>query len=162
MKTWESLHRDAWRYGLTPEVLESWREEEKSIVFTNGCFDVFHDGHLHLLHAAAEQGDRLIVAVNSDESVRRLKGNTRPINPLDVRCRLLYALRCVDAVVTFDEDTPVVLINTLKPAVLVKGSDSPRPIPGELLLPEWGGRLHIVQNIPGLSSTQIVDKIKRL
>ena len=102
---------------------KAWKQNDETIVFTNGCFDILHVGHLQTLTRAKNEGDRLVVGVNSDDSVRRLKGPTRPIN-IDVeRARMLAALRCVDAVVVFTEDTPNAVLEALKPNVHVKGGD---------------------------------------
>lgn len=95
----------------------------KNIIFTNGCFDILHIGHVKLLKFAKSLGDKLIVGVNSDESVRRLKGATRPINTLENRIEILQSLTCVDEVVSFDEDTPYNLITNIKPDIIVKGGD---------------------------------------
>jgi D-beta-D-heptose 7-phosphate kinase/D-beta-D-heptose 1-phosphate adenosyltransferase len=129
-------------------------------VFTNGCFDLLHVGHLRLLWFARSQGDRLVVGLNSDESVRRLKGPTRPITPVDERREMLLALEPVDQVIIFYEDTPLNLIEALRPDVLVKGPDyAHRECCGAKLVESYGGRVVIPVWPLQHSSTQLVDRI---
>ena len=129
-------------------------------VFTNGCFDLLHVGHLRLLWFARSQGDRLVVGLNSDESVRRLKGPTRPITPVDERREMLLALEPVDQVIIFHEDTPFNLIEALRPDVLVKGPDyAGRECCGAKLVESYGGRVVIPVWPLQHSSTQLVDRI---
>ena len=129
-------------------------------VFTNGCFDLLHVGHLRLLWFARSQGDRLVVGLNSDESVRRLKGPTRPITPVDERREMLLALEPVDQVIIFHEDTPLTLIEALRPEVLVKGPDyAGRECCGATLVESYGGRIMIPVWPLQHSSTQLVDRI---
>ena len=129
-------------------------------VFTNGCFDLLHVGHLRLLWFARSQGDRLVVGLNSDESVRRLKGPTRPITPVDERREMLLALEPVDQVIIFHEDTPLNLIEALRPEVLVKGPDyAGRECCGAKLVESYGGRVMIPVWPMQHSSTQLVDRI---
>jgi D-beta-D-heptose 7-phosphate kinase/D-beta-D-heptose 1-phosphate adenosyltransferase len=129
-------------------------------VFTNGCFDLLHVGHLRLLWFACSQGDRLVVGLNSDESVRRLKGPTRPIMPVDERREMLLALEPVDQVIIFYEDTPLNLIEALRPDVLVKGPDyAGRECCGSTLVESYGGRVVIPVWPLQHSSTQLVDRI---
>jgi D-beta-D-heptose 7-phosphate kinase/D-beta-D-heptose 1-phosphate adenosyltransferase len=129
------------------------------IVFTNGCFDILHAGHVKLLREAREQGDFLIVGVNSDESVRKLKGEGRPRNSESDRVAVLEAIRYVDAVVVFDEETPLEIIFFLRPDVLVKGADyGPGLIVGEAEILGWGGRVHRVELLPGRSTTALMAK----
>jgi D-glycero-beta-D-manno-heptose 1-phosphate adenylyltransferase len=133
----------------------------KKIVFTNGCFDILHEGHLQSLHTAAEFGHFLIVAVNSDASVKRLKGATRPINNETSRMLMLANLQVVDAVVLFDADTPLQLITTLQPNVLVKGGDyTIETIIGAKEVLANGGTVEIVPIKEGFSTTKIIEKIK--
>jgi D-beta-D-heptose 7-phosphate kinase/D-beta-D-heptose 1-phosphate adenosyltransferase len=131
-------------------------------VFTNGVLDLLHVGHLRLLHFARNQGEWLVVAINSDASARRLKGPNRPIMPAEERREALFALRCVDDVQVFSEDTPEVLIARLRPDVLVKGpACKGTHIPGATLVESWGGTV-IVPDLPILHSTsQLVERIKR-
>ncbi len=139
------------------------QEDGKTVVFTNGCFDLLHRGHVHLLRRARKQGDHLIVAVNSDESVRRLKGEGRPVLPQEDRCVLLDALEDVDDVVVFEEDTPLELIEELVPDVLVKGADyAVEEIVGARLVQSNGGRVHRVPLLEGQGTSRIVEAIRDL
>jgi len=138
------------------------REHGEKVVMTNGCFDILHAGHVAYLEQARELGDRLVVAVNTDESVRDLKGPDRPVNTLERRMRMLAALSCVDWVVPFAEDTPTRLICRLAPDVLVKGGDNdPDAIPGGECVREAGGEVKVLTYIEGLSTTGIIDSIRR-
>ena len=142
------------------EKIEEWRRKGESIVFTNGCFDLLHPGHISLIRQSAAQGDRLIVGLNSDASVRRLKGPTRPIQNESSRALLLAALSDVDAIVLFDEDTPLELITALRPDVLVKGSDyTLDSVVGADVVQEAGGRVYLARLVDGCSTTGIVRKI---
>jgi len=137
-----------------------WRAKGEKIVFTNGCFDLLHYGHLHYLSQARELGDRLVVGLNSAGSVRRLKGPTRPINDDLTRTHLLAALSVVDAVVVFDEDTPIELIRHVQPDVLVKGGDwLPEQIVGSDVVLANGGKVFSLPYIDGYSTTNIERKI---
>lgn len=139
---------------------QRWRAEGRRVVFTNGCFDILHVGHLQLLNAAAELGDRLIVGVNSDASVRRLKGETRPVTPEAQRMMLLAGLACVDQVVLFADDTPLELIRKLAPEVLVKGGDyTPDTVVGRDIVEATGGRVAILPLVPGVSTTKTIQRI---
>jgi len=132
---------------------------DKRIVFTNGCFDIIHKGHVHYLRKAAELGDLLIVGLNSDSSVKRLKGNNRPINSQDDRAEVLAALVFVDYVVIFSEDTPINLIETIRPDILVKGSDYNKTnIAGAEFVENCGGRVELIQILDGYSTTNIIKK----
>jgi D-beta-D-heptose 7-phosphate kinase/D-beta-D-heptose 1-phosphate adenosyltransferase len=142
--------------------VDGWRAAGNSIVFTNGCFDILHAGHIRLLHAAADQGQRLVVGLNSDSSVKRIKGPHRPILSQQDRAALLAALGCVDMVIIFEEDTPLSLIEALRPNVLVKGADYTREaVVGHELVEGWGGRVVLAPLIEDLSTTGIVEKIKK-
>lgn len=135
-----------------------WRLKSKCIVFTNGCFDVFHPGHLHILSEAKSFGDYLVVGLNTDASVKRLKGNDRPIHNEQQRAELLAALKLVDAVVHFDEDTPLNLIKSLQPDVLVKGADyTIDQVVGAREVESWGGEVRLVELLDGHSSSAIID-----
>jgi len=137
------------------------RDEGEIVVFTNGCFDLLHRGHLHLLEEAAAQGDSLIVGLNSDASVRRLKGPGRPVLPEEDRAALLDALRPVDDVVLFEEDTPRTLIETVRPDVLVKGADyEPEDIVGRQIVRGDGGRVHRVELRQGKSTSRIIRRLR--
>lgn len=142
------------------ERIEEWRRKGESIVFTNGCFDLLHPGHISLIRQSAAQGERLIVGLNSDASVRRLKGPTRPIQNENSRALLLAALSDVDAIVLFDEDTPFELISALRPDVLVKGSDyTIGSVVGADIVQQDGGRVYLARLVDGCSTTGIVRKI---
>jgi D-beta-D-heptose 7-phosphate kinase/D-beta-D-heptose 1-phosphate adenosyltransferase len=137
------------------------RKAGRRIVFTNGCFDVIHAGHISLLERAAELGDMLIVALNDDHSVRTLKGAGRPLNDQAQRARVVGALGCVDAVVLFSEDTPIRLIETILPDVLVKGGDyTPETVVGADLVKRAGGRVELIPLIEGLSTTNTIRKMQ--
>lgn len=138
----------------------SWKKKGEKIVFTNGCFDILHAGHIKYLEAAAQKGDRLIVAVNSDESVTKLKGPDRPINVLASRLYLVASLQSVDAVCAFTEDTPINVIGRLKPDVLVKGGDYKIDgIVGAKEVISYGGQVEVIPFIEGYSTTKIESKI---
>ena len=132
------------------------------LVFTNGCFDLLHRGHVELLIAARDYGDRLLVGLNSDDSVRRLKGPGRPLAPAADRAVCLAALEAVDAVVVFDEDTPAALIDALQPDVVVKGGDyTPDQVVGRDTVEARGGRVVIVPLLAGRSTTDLLDRAAR-
>ncbi|MBK9076701.1 MAG: D-glycero-beta-D-manno-heptose 1-phosphate adenylyltransferase [Flavobacteriales bacterium] len=139
-----------------------WRVKGDRIVFTNGVFDLMHRGHVTYLEEAAALGDRLVIGLNSDASVKRLgKGTDRPLNDQDSRATVLSALRCVDAVVIFDEETPLELINSVRPDVLVKGGDwSPERIVGADLVKAAGGSVHSLPLVEGFSTTALLAKIR--
>ena len=133
----------------------------KNLVFTNGCFDILHIGHLDLLDKAKALGDILVVGVNDDDSVRRLNGNSRPVNQLNERMELLAALDCVDFVIKFEEDTPLSLILELKPQVLVKGGDYKiDEIVGAKEVLSDGGSVEIIDFVHQISTTEILDKLR--
>lgn len=132
----------------------------KIVVFTNGCFDILHRGHIELLRLAKKEGDYLFVAVNGDESVRRLKGENRPIQAAEDRAIILNALACVDDVTLFHEDTPLELISKVRPNVLVKGEDyEESEMVGGELVKSWGGRTVRVPLVENRATQQILDKI---
>ena len=143
------------------EHLKWWRLQEKCIVFTNGCFDLLHVGHLHILQEAAHEGDILIVGLNSDVSIRQLKGPGRPLIPEQERASLLAAFDCVDAVILFDEDSPKNLIKQVKPDVLVKGSDYRiDQVIGKEDVEAYGGKVVLVDFLPNQSSSLLIDRIR--
>lgn len=145
----------------TAMLVQHWRSEGLRTVFTNGCFDILHYGHINYLARARDLGDRLIVGLNSAGSVRRLKGPNRPINDEATRLHLMAALSFVDAVVVFDQDTPLELIQLLKPDVLVKGGDwQPDQIVGADIVISNGGSVLSLPFIDGYSTTAIETKIK--
>lgn len=138
--------------------VESWHQKGKKIVFTNGCFDLLHMGHIQLLEEAAAQGDKLIVALNSDNSIRRLKGEGRPIQSEKARAVVLAALSVVDAVILFDELTPLHLIREISPDVLVKGGDyTIQSVVGAEHVMSYGGRVHLANFVDGYSTTKIIN-----
>lgn len=143
--------------------VQAWKQQGHRIVFTNGCFDLLHYGHLHYLAAARDLGDKLIIGLNSDESVQRLKGLSRPVNDSRTRSTLLAGLECVDMVVFFEEDTPLNLITNLLPDVLVKGGDYiAEKIVGYQEISQNGGEVKILSFQEGYSSTKIIEKIKKV
>lgn len=151
--------------------IEGWRLKEQTIVFTNGCFDILHRGHIEYLAQTSDFADKLIVAVNSDSSVKKLnKGDSRPIQDENSRALIIAALDFVDAVVIFNEDTPFELINTIKPNVLVKGGDydanctdksDKKYIVGSDVVKANGGKVEVIQFVEGYSTSKIEDKIKK-
>jgi D-beta-D-heptose 7-phosphate kinase/D-beta-D-heptose 1-phosphate adenosyltransferase len=140
----------AWRAGV-----------RGAVVFTNGVFDLLHPGHIEVLDMARREGAALIVGVNSDASVQRLKGPTRPVRTTAERALVLAGLECVDAVVVFEEDTPIELVRALTPDVIVKGGDyAPETIVGAELVTARGGRVVVVPLVPGQSTTSIIEKLR--
>jgi D-beta-D-heptose 7-phosphate kinase/D-beta-D-heptose 1-phosphate adenosyltransferase len=130
--------------------------------FTNGCFDIVHAGHIELLQGARATCDRLVVGLNSDASVSRLKGAERPVQGEVSRASVLAALACVDLVVIFDEDTPLNLISTLLPTDLIKGADySEESVVGAPIVKAGGGRVHLINLVPGLSTTNAINRIRQ-
>ncbi|BDD07676.1 hypothetical protein FUAX_01080 [Fulvitalea axinellae] len=144
------------------QTVASWKENGERVVFSNGCFDLVHLGHVDYLEKARNLGDRLIVGLNTDASVKRLKGEERPINNELTRSRIMAAFEFVDAVVLFDEDTPLELITALMPDVLVKGNDyTVDTIVGAKEVLANGGSVETVELVAGYSSTNVIEKIKR-
>jgi len=145
------------------EALFGWHRDAKKIVFTNGCFDILHRGHVEYLHKASQLGDVLVVGLNSDESVRRLgKGPERPIQDEMTRATILTALGFVDAVIIFGEDTPYELIRFVSPHVLVKGADwRGKGVVGEDIVASKGGETILIDVVEGFSTTNIVKKIRQ-
>lgn len=151
IQNWEQIQQTA----------AAWKARQERIVFTNGCFDLLHFGHLHYLAAARELGDRLIIGLNSAASVRRLKGSHRPINDEQTRQYQMAALAFVDAVVVFEQDTPFELIRLIVPDILVKGGDwQPDQIIGSDIVAAAGGRVLSLPYIAGYSTTAIEQKIR--
>jgi rfaE bifunctional protein nucleotidyltransferase chain/domain len=141
-------------------LLKTWRKAGETVVFTNGCFDLVHRGHINSLVKAAAFGDRLIVGLNTDSSVKRLKGSKRPIIAHESRAFLLASLMMVDAVVLFDEETPYELIRIIQPDVLVKGDDySVENISGADLVLSTGGRIERIKLTEGFSTSQLIERI---
>jgi len=138
-----------------------WRQMGDTIVFTNGCFDILHPGHVKLLAGCAQLGDRVIVGLNSDASVKRLKGETRPVNNEKSRLQLLASNMLTDAVILFEEDTPEKLIQAIKPDVLVKGGDwTTDKIVGARFVQGYGGKVQTVPYLEGHSTTSIIERAK--
>jgi rfaE bifunctional protein nucleotidyltransferase chain/domain len=136
--------------------------KKRKVVFTNGCFDILHKGHVTYLEMARKQGDILVVALNTDESVKALKGPNRPINSLADRLDVMAALECVDFVTSFGDETPLNLILALRPDVLVKGGDwKPDQIVGGREVLAWGGRVKSLSFVKGRSTTRIIEKSRR-
>ena len=145
------------------DVAEKWRKNGEKVVFSNGCFDIVHRGHIEVLAQSADLGSKLIVGINSDESVKNLKGKSRPIINEESRAILLASLSFIDAVILFNEATPFNLIKTLKPNVLAKGGDySLSLIVGRDIVEANGGEVKLIPFITGYSSTGIINKIKKL
>ena len=146
---------------LLMKKIEKWRSENKKIVFTNGCFDLIHLGHIEILARSSDFGDKLIIGVNSDLSIKKLKGKNRPIIEESSRIKQLSALEFVDAVVLFDEDTPLKLIETIKPDVITKGGDyTAKNIVGNEVVSQKNGEVIIIPLTRGYSTTSILNKIK--
>lgn len=143
-------------------LLQEWNKQSQQIVFTNGCFDILHRGHVEYLCHARDLGDKLILGLNTDASVKRLgKSPERPINTEETRAIILSALECVDAVILFDEDTPFDLINFVQPDVLVKGNDyKAEDIVGYDIVTAKGGKVITIQLVDGFSTTKLIEKMK--
>lgn len=158
---WSDVQAKIQNWEQAAQSCAKWQNREDKVVFTNGCFDILHYGHIHYLTAARELGDRLVIGLNSTASVRRLKGIHRPINDHLTRTHLLAALQCVDLVVVFEADTPLKLIQWLSPDVLVKGGDWQI---SEIVGSDWvqarGGIVKSLPYVSGYSTTNIEQKIK--
>ena len=154
--------RDSTAKIMNRRSARAWRERQQgTVVFTNGVFDLLHPGHVDVLSAARAEGDALVVGVNSDASTTRLKGPERPVRPEADRAFVLAALEPVDAVILFDEDTPLELIRELRPDVLVKGGDyTPDMVAGAAEVQGWGGRVVIVPLTAGHSTSAIIDRLR--
>jgi len=141
-----------------PDYLQKLKSNGKKIVFTNGCFDILHVGHIRYLKEARQLGDCLLVGLNADESVKKNKGPSRPINSLEDRREILMALNCVDYVYTFEEDTPINLIEMIKPDILVKGGDyKASEIVGYDYVQNYGGIVKTIEFHKGYSSTKVIN-----
>lgn len=142
-------------------LVAGWKVKSYSIVFTNGVFDLVHQGHIASIALAADEGNKLVVGINADASVKRLKGDKRPINDAISRAIVLAAMQYVDAVCIFDEDTPIELIQAVKPDVLVKGGDyNPKTVVGNDFVTSYGGKTVIIPIVEGYSSTNIINKVQ--
>ena len=146
-----------------PDLLERYGlPREGTLVFTNGCFDVLHPGHVRYLHAARCLGDALVVGINTDRSVRRLKGPGRPVVPEEDRALVVAGLASVDAVALFDQDTPLELVTALLPDVLAKGGDyRPEDVVGREVVEAAGGRVEVIPFVQGHSTTSLLDRVRR-
>ena len=141
-----------------PEILTQWKAKKQVLVFTNGCFDILHLGHVDYLSKAKDLGDKLIIGLNSDKSVKRLKGETRPINNEKTRATILAALQFVDAIIVFEEDTPENLIHKINPNILVKGGDyNIETIVGADFVIKNGGSVEIIPLVKGFSTTNLLN-----
>lgn len=157
----DNIHNKIKSFDGIEKLVEQWKANNQIVVFTNGCFDLLHYGHLHYLAAARDLGDRLVVGLNSETSVKRLKGAHRPLNDEMTRQHLLAALAFVDAVVVFEEDTPLALIERVKPQILVKGGDyTLHQIVGADIVLKNGGSVLSLPFIDGYSTTKLEQKIK--
>ena len=157
----KNIHEKIFSQDQLRSCLNMWRFLEKKIVFTNGCFDIIHLGHIDYLAKAADLGDKLIVGLNSDKSTRSIKGLNRPITDESSRSIILASFSFVDAVVLFDEETPLELIKAVMPDILVKGADySIDQIVGADIVVQNGGRVQTLNYLPGYSTTLIEQKIK--
>lgn len=142
--------------------VKTWKAEGKKVVFTNGCFDIVHLGHVDYLEKSREKGDKLVLALNTDASVSRIKGDTRPVVPEYARARVLASFAFIDAVTFFDEETPLELIKECLPSVLVKGNDyTVDTIVGSKEVIENGGSVETVELVEGFSTSKIIEKIKK-
>ena len=142
--------------------VKAWKQAKQKIVFTNGCFDLLHAGHVTYLEAAKKRGDKLILGLNTDRSVSAIKGPSRPVVNEQDRARVLAALESVDAVILFDEDTPLNLINAIKPNVIAKGSDySADQVVGGKEVQSWGGEIALIDLVAGRSTSKIIEKMNR-
>lgn len=159
-KKLELIQNKIYKISELKLIVNQWKMLSKKVVFTNGCFDIIHRGHNTYLLEAAELGNKLIVAVNSDESVRKLKGPNRPIVDEYSRAFNLASHTYIDAVILFDEDTPLNLINELQPDVLIKGGDyTVETIIGAKEVLSYGGKVEIIPFLEGYSTTNVIEKI---
>jgi len=149
------------REEITP-VIEHLKAAGRTVVFTNGCFDILHAGHVRYLTAARQLGDCLIVGLNSDCSVQALKGPTRPINSEEDRAEVIAGLTAVDFIILFNEQTAETIVSVIKPDIYVKGGDySVDQLPEASVINQYGGKIIIIPEVPGRSSTNIIQKISR-
>lgn len=161
MKHLEKIYDKILNKESLEEKLNLWRKEGKTIVFSNGCFDILHRGHVEYLSKAADLGDILIIGLNTDASVKRIKGPSRPVNDEKARAVVLAALEFVDAIMFFEEDTPYNLIKNVQPDVLVKGKDyKAEDIVGYDLVTNKGGKVETIELVEGFSTTNTINKMK--
>ena len=153
---------DRWNRIQTIDKVRHWKELGEKIVFTNGCFDILHAGHIHLLREAKNLGDRLLIGLNSDQSVRNLKGPGRPLNPEDARASVLQSLSMVDGVTIFQEDTPREIIKEIVPHFLVKGGDySVENVVGADTVRASGGEVVLIPILKGYSTSDLITRIRK-
>ena len=153
---------DRWNRIQTIDKVRHWKELDEKIVFTNGCFDILHAGHIHLLREAKNLGDRLLIGLNSDQSVQNLKGPDRPFNPEDARASVLESLSIVDEVTIFQEDTPHELVKEIIPHVLVKGGDySIENVVGADTVRASGGEVVLIPILKGYSTSDLITRIRK-
>jgi D-beta-D-heptose 7-phosphate kinase/D-beta-D-heptose 1-phosphate adenosyltransferase len=158
---WEAAGAKVLSRAAAMERVEAWRRQGRRVGFTNGCFDLLHPGHISLLGQARAACDRLVVGLNSDASVKRLKGESRPVQGESARATVLASLASVDLVVLFEEDTPLALIEALRPDVLVKGADyTIDKVVGADLVQGWGGRVVLAELVEGQSTTKTIAKMQ--
>ena len=157
----KTLNSKIYNLDALTNLVEQWKLTGNKVVFTNGCFDIIHRGHIEVLARTADLGDKLIIGLNSDQSIQKLKGKNRPIIDEESRAVLLAALSFVDAIVLFSEDSPLKLISALSPDVLAKGGDYEiETIVGHEIVQQNGGKVKLVPFVYGFSSTNIIEKIK--
>ena len=162
MKSISSIPEKIFTESALQHQLKRWRLQDKKIVFTNGVFDILHEGHIASLTEAASFGHILIVGINTDHSVKRLKGASRPVNSEQSRALLLAAMVMTDAIILFEDDTPLNLIQSILPDVLVKGGDyTPEQVVGAKEVLAAGGELKIVPIVEGFSTTGIIERMKK-
>ena len=153
---------DRWNRIQTIDKVRHWKELDEKIVFTNGCFDILHAGHIHLLREAKNLGDRLLIGLNSDQSVQNLKGPDRPFNTEDARASVLESLSMVDEVTIFQEDTPHELVKEIIPHVLVKGGDySIENVVGADTVRASGGEVVLIPILKGYSTSDLITRIRK-
>ncbi len=142
------------------QIRKELKRQNMKVIFTNGCFDLLHSGHVYIFREAKKLGDVLIVAVNEDESVRKIKGGSRPIFPLEERLEVLEAIEDIDYLISFSEETPQRVVSALLPDIIVKGGDwAPEEVVGKREVEEAGGRVAIIPYLEGQSSSEIIDRI---
>ena len=160
MSQWNKLQAKVYTTDTLQSQIAEWRKDNQKIVFTNGCFDLLHLGHVDYLAKARDLGDKLIIGLNTDTSVSRIKGPSRPIKDQKSRATILAAMQFVDAVILFDEETPIDLIAWVKPDVLVKGGDyTLEGIVGHEIVLEKGGEVKTIPFVEGYSSSKLIEKI---
>ena len=158
----QHIHDKIMEPATLQQRVKDWKTDGQKVVFTNGCFDILHAGHVSYLAAAADLGDKLVIGLNADSSLKNLKGESRPVIPQDQRALLLAALEFVDAVVLFEEDTPLRLIRELLPDVLAKGGDyTIDTIVGATDVQQNGGEVSVIAFVEGLSTSKIIEKIRK-